>query len=160
MIHSLIKSCFLVCNIFNLIPPLLKMKINSKNNLLFFTKECHLLSDKLESMKIQTPSGYNDKPEGVSMGQSQGTIQNFVKKNYQKPENFRIFFGKRNAKLLNFRGKFSSFCWKPQSIHIFWSLSTLPVQMKYFLRHLVPGVKGTSQMEEVHRLRAKEQTFS
>jgi len=25
--------------------------------------------------------------------------------------------------------------------------------MKYFLRHLVPGVKGTSQMEEVHRLR-------
>jgi len=29
-----------------------------------FKKECHLLSDKLESMEIKTPSGFNDKPLG------------------------------------------------------------------------------------------------
>ena len=43
---------FLLCKNFHLIPPLLKILINNKNNLLFFTKECHLLSDKLESMEI------------------------------------------------------------------------------------------------------------
>jgi len=42
----------MVCNNFHLIPPLLKIKINNKNYLLVFTKECHLLSDKLESMEI------------------------------------------------------------------------------------------------------------
>ena len=29
-----------------------------------FKKECHLLSDKLESMEIKTPMGFIDKPLG------------------------------------------------------------------------------------------------
>ena len=41
--NSFIKAGFLVCNNFHLIPPLLKIIINSKNDLLFF--------DKLESIE-------------------------------------------------------------------------------------------------------------
>ena len=51
---------------FSLIPPLLKMIIKNKNNFLFFIKECHLLSDKLESMEILSPEGF--KPEGAAQG--------------------------------------------------------------------------------------------
>ena len=35
--------------------------------MLFFTKECHLLSEKLESMEIKSPSGFNDKPDGACL---------------------------------------------------------------------------------------------
>jgi len=42
---------------FSFNPAPFKKIINNKNNLLFFSKECHLLSDKLESMEIQIPSG-------------------------------------------------------------------------------------------------------
>jgi len=51
------KLDFLVCNNFHLIPPLLKIMINNKNISLFFKKECHLLSDKLESMHLIPSNG-------------------------------------------------------------------------------------------------------
>ena len=44
--HSFIKSWYLVCNNFRLIPPLLIDLIFTKEYLHIFTKECHLLSDK------------------------------------------------------------------------------------------------------------------
>ena len=41
----------MVCNNFHLIPPLL-IDLNFTCILQYFTNECHLLSDKLESMEI------------------------------------------------------------------------------------------------------------
>jgi len=49
---------------FNLIPPLLKIIINNKNNLLVFTKECHLLP-KIRINGNINPEGFNVKPEGL-----------------------------------------------------------------------------------------------
>ena len=38
--------------------------LNQSVRFQLYKKECHLLSDKLESMEISTPEGFNDKPEG------------------------------------------------------------------------------------------------
>ena len=50
---------------FNLIPPLLKIIINNKNNLLVFTKECHLLP-KIRINGNINPEGFHVKPEGLN----------------------------------------------------------------------------------------------
>ena len=58
----------MLCNNFHLIPHLLIDLIFTKESLQIFTKECHLLSDKLETIEIKTPSGFNDKLKGVVQG--------------------------------------------------------------------------------------------
>ena len=50
-----------------------------------FKKECHLLSDKLESMEIKTPSGFND------FNLSESKWHSFIKKGFNnKPEGLLI----------------------------------------------------------------------
>jgi len=50
-VHSFIKSWFFGLQQFSF-NFILKIIINNKNNLFFFTKGCHLFSDKLEAMEI------------------------------------------------------------------------------------------------------------
>ena len=53
------KLVFFGMQQFSFNPAPFKIIINNKNNFLLFTKECHLISDKLESMEIESRGGLN-----------------------------------------------------------------------------------------------------